>query len=188
MKNLPSNRGSRDSLAREHICQSSVICRTHHNCSGVAGWTFSDHALEGLQRQADLRTTRASTGGSEVRKRPVTGEQSPQTSNLAPEENLSCLKQSPSAPGHFPARSQHPALYIARLTDTVYARSPATLRRMPGMLHSILDRFQSVSKRFVSLVFCDRIFRTIQIVLFLSTTASLQPLELERSENLLCLE
>lgn len=57
------------------------------------------------------------------------------------------------------------------------------LRRMPGMFHSVLDRFQSVSKRFVSLIICDRIFRTIQIVLSLSTTAGLQPLELERSEN-----
>ena len=98
MKNLPSKRGSRDSLAREHICQSSVICRIHHNCSGMAGWTFSDHALAELPQHGELQRI---ISGSEVRKRPATSEQSPQTSNLASEVNLSCLKREPERSRSF---------------------------------------------------------------------------------------
>ena len=45
MKNLPSKRGSRDSLAREHTCQSSCInlpMPSHDNSPRWAPWTFSD--------------------------------------------------------------------------------------------------------------------------------------------------
>lgn len=41
------------------------------------------------------------------------------------------------------------------LNDVSYARPLASLRRMPGMLHSIPDWVQSVSKRFVPRIFYD---------------------------------
>jgi hypothetical protein len=44
MKNFPSKRGSRDNLAREHICQSSAI-RPHHSRFANGKWTFSDHVV-----------------------------------------------------------------------------------------------------------------------------------------------
>src|SRR5262249_26967941 len=48
MKNLPSNRASRDSRAREQTRQFRVISpgKPHHSRSCSAGWTFSDHTLK----------------------------------------------------------------------------------------------------------------------------------------------
>src|ERR1700735_1987415 len=106
MKNFPSKRGSRDSLAREHTCQSRVIWRIHHNGFAVALWTFSDHASgmpESARKFAAKRTREAR--GIEVRKRPAPSERSPRTSNPIERPTLSCLKRSAQVGTSFPEES-----------------------------------------------------------------------------------
>lgn len=76
MKNLPSKRASRDSLAREQTCQFRVMASAKSMIINrkPASWTFSDQAPGSTDSGSDGREQQPQTSsppGNDVRKRPI---------------------------------------------------------------------------------------------------------------------
>jgi hypothetical protein len=65
-----------------------------------------------------------------------------------------------------------------------YVEPTSALRRMSGMLHTLLDRFQSVLEWGLFGVVRDRDFRGVQVDLFVPEAGGLQSMEWERVESL----